>query len=58
MSTPEPSNATTVDPEKYHTAEAQHKALKSAFKKMMEALKEEMNTFLKEICEDTNRGRK
>jgi hypothetical protein len=25
---------------------------------MMEALKEEMNTFLKEICEDTNRGRK
>ena len=58
MSPLEFSNPPTVGPECSHTAEAQHKALKSAFKKMMEALKEEMNTFLKEICEDTNSGRK
>ena len=57
MTTTEPSFPTTVSPGYSNTVEAQEDDLKSKpmKMKMIEALKEEMNKFLKEIQENTSK---
>lgn len=43
MSSPEPSNHTTVDPEKHNIAEVQDNDLKIAFMTRIEVLKDEIH---------------
>lgn len=46
----------TVDPEKCITAEGKDKDFRKAIMNMLELLKEDLNTALNTVCENTNSG--
>lgn len=58
MSSIEPSNPTTLWPEKCNIAESQDKNFKIAIMDMIKVCKEDINKSINEIYENTNNGMK
>lgn len=58
MLTLEPSNITTVGPERVKMAQVQDKNFKIAVMNTIKVLREDMNKSLSEVCKTTNNGMK
>lgn len=58
MSPPESSSPTATGPEQYSTSKAEDEDSKIAIMKMIKDLKEDLKTYLSEVCENTSNRRK